>query len=243
MAHIVSVEWNVEDFRRLIGEQSQLSEAELPTAKTIDVVGLEITPLSGTLERSPQPQDAEVVRPKNGDLPDPKFVAADVVPGEAPTPDHEASFATALEIVDCEVVNSGKPGHKTSDEIADSCGAAVAVPPAFTGPAVPPAFTAKSEVTPKSSLLQNAIEGPDTRAGTATYGERSVLYRGVAFSKVKSARGELWRWSVLVGEPAMLRMGEAASEQQAELDARSVIDRTIAVEETLRRLKRSDRSD
>jgi hypothetical protein len=92
-------------------------------------------------------------------------------------------------------------------------------------------------------LLQNAIEGPDTRAGTATYGERSVLYRGVAFSKVKSARGELWRWSVLVGEPAMLRMGEAASEQQAELDARSVIDRTIAVEETLRRLKRSDRSD
>jgi hypothetical protein len=41
----------------------------------------------------------------------------------------------------------------------------------------------------------------------------------------------------------MLRMGEAASEQQAELNARSVIDRMIAVEETLRRLKRSGRSD
>jgi hypothetical protein len=182
MAHIVSVEWNVEDFRRLIGEQSQLSEAKPLTAKTIDVVGLEI-------------------------------------------------------------VDGGKPGHKTSDEIADSCGAAVAVPPAFTDPAVPPAFAAKREVTPKSSLLQNAIEEPDIRAGKATHGENNVLYRGVAFSKVKSARGELWRWSVLVGEPAMLRMGEADSEQQAELNARSVIDRMIAVEETLRRLKRSDRSD
>jgi hypothetical protein len=242
MAHIVSVEWNVEDFRRLIGEQSQLSEAKLLPAKTIDVVGLEIAPLSGTLEGSPQSQDAEVVRPKKIDLPDPKFVAAEVVPREASTPDRQVS-STALEIVNGEAVDGGKPGHKTSDEIADSCGAAVAVPPAFTDPTVPPAFAAKREVTPKSSLLQNAIEEPDILAGNATCGESNVLYRGVAFSKVKSARGELWRWSVLVGEPAMLRMGEAASEQQAELNARSVIDRMIAVEETLRRLKRSGRSD
>jgi hypothetical protein len=243
MPHIVSIEWNVEDFRRLIGEQSRLSEAKLLTAKTIDVVGLEIAPLSGTLERSPPLQEAEVVRPKKIDLPDPKFVAADVVPTEASTPDRQASIAAALEIVDCEAVDGGKPGHKTSDEIADSCGAAVAVPPPFADPAVPPALAAKRQVTPKSSLLQNAIEEPDIRAGTPSHSESHVLYRGVAFSKVKSARGELWRWSVLVGEPAMLRMGEATSEQQAELNARSVIDRTIAVEETLRRLKRSDRSD
>src|ERR1700678_3501018 len=114
MAHIISIEWNVEDFRRLIGEQSQLSESKLLTAKTIDVVGLEIAPLSRTLEKSPQLQDAEVLPPKNIDLPDPKFVAADVVPREASTPDRQASFATALEIADCEAVDGGKPSHKTS---------------------------------------------------------------------------------------------------------------------------------
>jgi hypothetical protein len=44
----------------------------------------------------------------------------------------------------------------------------------------------------------------------------------------------VWRWSVMVGRPEMLRIGEADTEQQAEAKVHEVIDRALKVEETLR---------
>jgi hypothetical protein len=37
-------------------------------------------------------------------------------------------------------------------------------------------------------------------------------YRGVEFS---GSRPDVWKWHMLVGEPEMLRMGEASSEHRA----------------------------
>jgi hypothetical protein len=62
--------------------------------------------------------------------------------------------------------------------------------------------------------LPKADQGLGIPVGRST----QKTYRGVEFSIVRCAAGR-WRWSVLVGQPAMLRMGEASSNQQAELDA------------------------
>jgi hypothetical protein len=60
-------------------------------------------------------------------------------------------------------------------------------------------------------------------------------HRGVAYAVVQDVRLGLWRWSVLVGRPEMLRIGDAESEHQADLQVRAVIDRALAVEEMLRK--------
>jgi hypothetical protein len=106
-------------------------------------------------------------------------------------------------------------------------------------PVAPPLFAAL-EVKPKVSPLQGALDQPDIATGRATRDTTTTLYRGVEFSVVKCTLEDSWRWSVRVGKPSMLRVGEAPNEQQAELKVRSVIDRAIAVEETLQRLKSGD---
>jgi hypothetical protein len=265
MAHIVSIEWNVEDFRRLI------SEEKLPPAKTIDVVDFEIAPSSETREGLP---DAEAGLPKANDLHDPLFVdeAAAADPKDESTP--EANDA-ALEIVDHEVVDGG-PG-KSLDQIANPfvvAGATAAfvvaeritseerletgTPQATEQPATleasetpnnvlldatPSTVIPDGKVTPKSSPLPMGAEGLGTPVGRPTHETTNMLYSGVEFSMVRCVAGGRWKWSVLVGQPAMLRMGEATSEQQAELNVRNIIDRANAIEETLQRLKRGDRGD
>ena len=262
MAHIMSIDWDVEDFRRLI------SEEKLSAAKTVDVVSFEIAPASETRDGLP---DAEIGLPN--DLHDPNFIdeTAAVEPKEVSTP--EVNDA-ALEIANHEVVDSGP--SKSSDEIANPIvladdTAAFVVPDGSTSeehleastpetteqPAAldasetpitrpdpaPPAPYSDDEVTVKSPPFLNATEGLDIPAGDPTHETTNTLYRGIELSTTRCAAGGRWRWSVLVGRPAMLRMGEAASEYQAELNARSVIDRAIAIEETLQRLKSSDRAD
>jgi hypothetical protein len=59
-------------------------------------------------------------------------------------------------------------------------------------------------------------------------------YRGVSYSIVRGNTPNVWRWSVMVGRPEMLRIGEAATEPQAEAKVHEVIDRALKVEETLR---------
>jgi hypothetical protein len=107
----------------------------------------------------------------------------------------------------------------------------------------PPALYNDDEVTPKSPALLNATEGLGIFAGETNQETTNTLYRGIEFSTTRCASGGRWRWSVLVGRPATLRIGEAASEYQAELNAQIVIDRAIAIEETLQRHKRSDRAE
>jgi hypothetical protein len=63
-------------------------------------------------------------------------------------------------------------------------------------------------------------------------------HRGVQYAVVHDARLGLWRWSVMVGRPEMLRMGDAESEHQADVHVRAVIDRAFALEEKFR--SRSD---
>jgi hypothetical protein len=59
-------------------------------------------------------------------------------------------------------------------------------------------------------------------------------YRGVKYAVVQGALPGVWKWSVLVGRPEMLRMGEAETEYQADLQVRAVIDRALALEAMLR---------
>jgi hypothetical protein len=59
-------------------------------------------------------------------------------------------------------------------------------------------------------------------------------HRGVKYAIVHDPRHDLWRWSVLVGRPEMLRIGDAESEHQAEVHVRAVIDRAFALEEMFR---------
>jgi hypothetical protein len=65
-------------------------------------------------------------------------------------------------------------------------------------------------------------------------------HRGIKYSVVRGSQSDVWRWSVLVGQPEMLRLGEAGTEQQAEMRVQQVIDRALAVQETLRSLARHD---
>jgi hypothetical protein len=59
-------------------------------------------------------------------------------------------------------------------------------------------------------------------------------HRDVAYAVVHDARLGLWRWSVLVGRPEMLRIGDAESEHQADVQVRAVIDRAFGPAEVLR---------
>jgi hypothetical protein len=56
---------------------------------------------------------------------------------------------------------------------------------------------------------------------------------------VHDARLGLWRWSVLIGRPEMLRIGDADSEHKADVQVRAVIDRALALEEMVRGRDRS----
>jgi hypothetical protein len=65
-------------------------------------------------------------------------------------------------------------------------------------------------------------------------GVRSHMeYRGVGYSVVQGALPNVWKWSALVGRPAMLRMGEAETQILPETHVRAVIDRAISVDEAL----------
>jgi hypothetical protein len=66
-----------------------------------------------------------------------------------------------------------------------------------------------------------------------------MKHRGVEYSVVQGGQPDIWRWTVTVGQPAMLRLGEAPSEQQAEAQVRKVIDRALDVVEALRFLNPS----
>jgi hypothetical protein len=54
-----------------------------------------------------------------------------------------------------------------------------------------------------------------------------LRYRGIAYTIKQGTTPDVWRWQVLVGNPAMLRIGEATTEMQAETNVKSIIDRSI----------------
>jgi hypothetical protein len=60
-------------------------------------------------------------------------------------------------------------------------------------------------------------------------------YRGVEFWIVPGSVPNVWRWRVRVGKPEMLRLGEAASEQEAKAQVHALIDRACALEEMLQK--------
>jgi hypothetical protein len=55
-------------------------------------------------------------------------------------------------------------------------------------------------------------------------------YRGVKYSIVQGSLPDVWKWSVTVGDPEMLRIGEASSEERAEIQVRSLIDRSFEIQ-------------
>jgi hypothetical protein len=61
-----------------------------------------------------------------------------------------------------------------------------------------------------------------------------MQYRGVNYSVVRGGPPNVWRWSVMVGQPEMLRIGDAETEREAEAQVHEVIDRALDVTEALR---------
>lgn len=66
---------------------------------------------------------------------------------------------------------------------------------------------------------------------------QTMKYHGVSYSIIQGNTPDVWRWSVMVGQPEMLRIGDAPTEQQAEAQVQQVIDRALTVQQTLRSLK------
>jgi hypothetical protein len=52
----------------------------------------------------------------------------------------------------------------------------------------------------------------------------------VTFEVVQGSLPDVWKWSVVAGDPRMLRIGKAATEQQDMAQVKQVIDRVRAVE-------------
>ena len=77
-----------------------------------------------------------------------------------------------------------------------------------------------------AGLTPELMGGPSVRF--------NMKHRGVEYSVVQGGQPDVWRWSVLVGQPAMLRLGEATTEQQAAMQVWRVIHRALDVVETLR---------
>jgi hypothetical protein len=55
-------------------------------------------------------------------------------------------------------------------------------------------------------------------------------YRGIEYTVIQGSQPDVWKWSVMVGDPKMLRIGEASSEHRAEIQVRSIIDRALTIQ-------------
>jgi hypothetical protein len=61
-----------------------------------------------------------------------------------------------------------------------------------------------------------------------------MKHRGVSYTVVRGGPPNVWRWSTLVGQPEMLRIGDAETERRAEAQVHEIIDRSLDVKEALR---------
>jgi hypothetical protein len=57
----------------------------------------------------------------------------------------------------------------------------------------------------------------------------NMEYQGIEYTIVQGSQPYVWKWSVMVGDPEVLRIGEASSEQRAEMQVRSIIDRALLI--------------
>lgn len=60
-------------------------------------------------------------------------------------------------------------------------------------------------------------------------------YRGIEYTVVQGSSPNVWRWRVRVGKPEMLRLGDAATEEEAKAKAHALIDRAFALEQALQK--------
>jgi hypothetical protein len=64
----------------------------------------------------------------------------------------------------------------------------------------------------------------------APTGSVNMEYRGIEYTVIQGSQPDVWKWSVMVGDPKMLRIGEASSEHRAEIQVRSIIDRALTIQ-------------
>jgi hypothetical protein len=62
-----------------------------------------------------------------------------------------------------------------------------------------------------------------------------MVYRGHEFEVIQGSTPDVWRWSVLIGNPRMLRIGEATTEEKAVASVKQVIDRALTIQAALKR--------
>jgi hypothetical protein len=64
---------------------------------------------------------------------------------------------------------------------------------------------------------------------------RGMVYRGHEFEVIQGSTPDFWKWSVLIGNPRMLRIGEANTEEKAVASVKKVIDRALTIQAALKR--------
>ena len=67
-----------------------------------------------------------------------------------------------------------------------------------------------------------------------------MQYRGVNYTIIQGNRPDVWKWRLMIGQPEMLRMGEAATQTKAEIQVWKVIDRALEVQKSVQSPKQSD---
>jgi hypothetical protein len=77
---------------------------------------------------------------------------------------------------------------------------------------------ANARVRLRSDQSEAKIGGP--------VAEREKEYRGISYSVVRTGATS-WEWSVSLGAPTVLKMGEAASELLAAVRVRQLIDEAL----------------
>ena len=60
-----------------------------------------------------------------------------------------------------------------------------------------------------------------------------MKYPGVSYLIIRGNTPKVWRWSVMIAQPEMLRIGDAATEQEAEAQVHQVIDRALNVQKVI----------
>lgn len=96
MANLVSIEWSVEEFRRLISAQSESSDGAQSTQKAVDILDLEIQPSPATVDPVPIRGHAGLLEVGTASEALPSIVAAEVVTQQDKFPDLIVAEVLAL---------------------------------------------------------------------------------------------------------------------------------------------------
>lgn len=114
MANLVSIDWSVEEFRRLISEQADSSEGARSVEKTVDVLGLEIQPTPATIDPELPGEHAGLLEAETASEALPSIAVTKVV-----TQPDELSDLVVAQVMALTASQTGCSGTPVSSQDAD----------------------------------------------------------------------------------------------------------------------------